>query len=71
MLWAYPITEVQSILDSKIHYWKLKYLVSWVGDWSPSWEPAEFLEHVPEVIQEFHKKFPLKPGLYNLNYKNI
>jgi hypothetical protein len=53
--------EVSTILDSKLN-WQcqspLMYLIKWTGykgtPEESTWEPAENLEHSPEVIQEFH-----------------
>ena len=45
--------EVQEILDSRIHYDKLQYLVDWKG-YKPhecTWEPARFLKHATDVDQ--------------------
>lgn len=56
--------HVEEILDSRQHYGKIQYLVKWLG-WSEtanSWEPAEYLEHSGELVEEFHKLHPEKPG---------
>lgn len=54
---------VEGIIDSRIYRNKLQYLVKWEG-YGPeenSWEPAEHV-HAPRLVQEFHQRFPLKPG---------
>jgi len=56
--------EVNKILDSKILRRKLFYLVDWKG-YNPSersWEPASHLTHCPDLVQEFHLQYPLKPA---------
>jgi transposase InsO family protein len=58
-----PEFEVEAILDSKILRNKLYYLVDWVG-YSPTdrtWEPAENLSNAPELVAEFHQRYPNKP----------
>jgi hypothetical protein len=61
--------EVAGILDSKLDRRRkelLVYLVKWTGyEGTPnesSWEPAEHLEHVPDLVHEFHCQHPDKPG---------
>jgi hypothetical protein len=59
-----PEYEVQSILDSKIMRNKLYYLVDWLG-YTPNdrtWEPAENVANAPQLLEEFHKAYPNKPG---------
>jgi len=56
--------EVEVILDSRIRYRKLQYLVKWKG-YGPeenSWQPVENLIHSPELIDEFHERNPRAPG---------
>ena len=61
--------EVAGILDSKLdrhHKEPLVYLVEWTGyEGTPdesTWEPAEHLEHAPDLVREFHHQHPDKPG---------
>jgi len=61
--------EVSEILDSKIdkrRKCQLLYLVRWTGyegtDQETDWLPATELEHAPELVQDFHKSYPTKPG---------
>jgi len=56
--------EVNKVLDSKILRRKLFYLVDWKGS-SPSehsWELANHVVHCPDLVQEFHLRYPLKPA---------
>ena len=61
--------EVAGILDSKLDQRckePLVYLVKWTGyEGTPdksTWEPAEHLEHAPDLVHEFHHQHPDKPG---------
>lgn len=56
---------VEAILDSRFRKKKLQYLVKWEGysDCDNSWEPVKNLENAPQKIEEFHKKYPKKPGI--------
>ena len=63
--------EVAEIVDSKIDKrYKadggLRYVVRWAGYEGTAdeitTEPAANLTHVPELLREFHKKYPHKPG---------
>ena len=59
-----PEYEVQAILDSKIMRNKLYYLVDWLG-YTPNdrtWEPAENVANAPQLLEEFHRTYPNKPG---------
>jgi len=51
--------KVESILDSKKFYNKIKYLIHWKGydDSENSWEPFENL-HCNKFLAEFYKKYP-------------
>jgi hypothetical protein len=55
--------EVERILDAKLRYRKLHYLVQWAGyrHIRTSWEPAENLENAQEMVDEFHRTHPEKP----------
>ena len=64
--------EISEILDSKLDQrrkCKLLYLVRWTGyegtDQETDWLPATELKHAPEVVQDFHKSYPDKPGPLN------
>src|ERR1700730_6906257 len=61
--------EISEILDSKIdkrQKCKLLYLVRWTGyegtDQETDWLSATQLEHAAELVQDFHKSYPDKPG---------
>jgi hypothetical protein len=59
-----PEYKVQSICDSKIMRNKLYYLVDWLG-YTPNdrtWEPAENVANAPQLLEEFHRAYPNKPG---------
>jgi hypothetical protein len=55
--------EIESILDSRIWHKKLQYFVKWLGwpDAENQWiSPQEI--RADELIEEFHRKYPRKPG---------
>jgi hypothetical protein len=61
--------EIAAVLDSKIdnrRRCKLLYFVCWAGyegtDEENSWLPATELEHVQELLSDFHTRYPSKPG---------
>lgn len=56
--------EVEEILDSRLFRRHGQYLVHWTGYHSSeaTWEPWEFVKNAPVKIQEFHAKYPGKPG---------
>ena len=61
--------ELDVILDSKIdnrRRCKLLYLVKWSGyentEDETSWLPASELDHAQDLITEFHRQYPHKPG---------
>jgi hypothetical protein len=56
--------EVERILDSRIHYRKVQYLVKWVGyDAShDSWEPVSHVDNAKKAVAEFHKNHPDAPA---------
>lgn len=60
--------EVEAVLDSRLHYRKLQYLVKWSGYHEPTWEPAESLEHSQLLVKEFHQKYPRKPRPANSRF---
>ena len=61
--------EISEILDPKIDNWrccKLLYYVQWEGyqgtDEETLWLPTTKLDHVKELIMDFHIQYPDKPG---------
>ncbi|KAE8551312.1 hypothetical protein EYB25_005196 [Talaromyces marneffei] len=55
--------EVHEILDSRVRWKKLYYRVQWLGhDPDPKWYPAENFSNAPRRLQEFHNRYPEKPG---------
>ena len=56
--------EVQEVLDSKLHYHKLMYLVRWVGfpESDDQWLYPDAMDACQELISDFHKHYPDKPG---------
>jgi len=64
-----PEYEISKIVDSKIdrrRACKLLYKVIWLGyedtDDNSKWLPAAELEHAKELVNNFHLKYPTKPG---------
>jgi len=64
-----PEYEISKIVDSKIDCWrahKLLYKVIWLGykdtDDDSKWLPVTELEHAKELVNDFHLKYPTKPG---------
>ena len=57
--------EVQKILDSKMRWGKVHYLVKWKGysDAHIEWVLAENCDNAKEAVENFHKKYPRKPKL--------
>ena len=61
--------EIAEILDTKIdkrRRCKLLYYVRWLGyegtDEETSWLPADELGHAADLVKEFHRRYPDKPG---------
>ena len=64
-----PKYEISKIVDSKIdgqRAYKLLYKVIWLGyentDNNSKWLPVTELEHAKELLNDFHLKYPSKPG---------
>ena len=63
--------EIREVLDSKydLRCWstcELFYYVRWTGyegtDEEYQWTAATNLTHADEIIEEFHERYPAKPG---------
>ena len=64
-----PEYEISQIINSKIDHQrtcKLLYKVIWLGykdtDSDSEWLPVIELEHAKELVNDFHLKYPSKPG---------
>ena len=65
-----PEYKIEEILDSKIdrrqHHCQLLYLVRWLSyqgtDAENSWLLATELGNVKELVTDFHRRYPNKPG---------
>jgi len=53
--------QVQEVLDSKFIRNRLRYLVKWEGYNATTWEPADSINEL-RGVDEFHERYPLKPG---------
>lgn len=53
---------VEDVVDSRRFRNKLQYLVQWHGYNEVSWEPANHVEHSPDLVTAFHRRYPNKPG---------
>lgn len=53
--------EVDAILDSRKLRGQVQYLVRYTGYDDPSWQPPTDLEHAPELVRDFHDRYPRKP----------
>src|SRR3979490_98465 len=71
-----PEFEVTEVLDSKINNrrkaCKLLYLVRWAGyegmDEETSWILTSEVDHASELVQDFQKAYPSKPGPLPVSY---
>jgi hypothetical protein len=52
------------IVDSKLKRSRLFYLVEWhtTGSDERTWEPIENMTNATELVKDFHKRYPEKPG---------
>jgi hypothetical protein len=55
---------VEEILDCRLHYQCLQYLVSWEGYEDPdsNWYPADNFMYAPDKLRTFYQHHPTKPG---------
>ena len=62
----YKITKILDTKVDKRRHCKLLYLVKWLGyegtDEETSWLPADELGHTPDLVKDFHHRYPDKPG---------
>ena len=59
-----PEYEVREILDSRIVRGELEYYVDWEGYTieERTWEPVGNLTGAPDLIAEFHHRYPQRPS---------
>ena len=50
--------EVETIMDSRLHYNSLQYLVKWKGYNAPTWQPATDLVHASDLVRQFYQLWP-------------
>lgn len=54
---------LERILTSRLHYRKLQYRAKWVDyEEDMQWYPARNFRHAPQLLKNFHEKYPRKPG---------
>src|SRR6266545_6135175 len=62
----YEIAEILNTKIDKRRHCKLLYLVKWLRykgtDEETSWLSTDELSHVPDLVDEFHQRYPNKPG---------
>src|SRR6266545_7822206 len=62
----YQIAEILNTKIDKRRHCKLLCLVKWLRyegtDKETSWLPADELTHAPDLVEEFHRCYPGKPG---------
>ena len=55
--------EVEDILDSRLYRRQLQYRVQWTNHPPDlTWYPARNLANAPNIIDDFYKRYPEKPG---------
>ena len=61
---GYEEHEVDSVLDSRVHYRRLQYLVKWSGLplEQSTWEYVENVANCADLVDAFHQANPHKPG---------
>lgn len=54
--------EVEEVLDSRLRYRRLQYLVKWLGYDTAFWQPATDLLNASADMERLHRLHPTKPG---------
>ena len=54
--------EVEDIMDSRFFRRRLQYLVKWAGWDSPDWTEAKDVTHCDDLVKDYHRLRPNKPG---------
>ena len=52
---------VEQVLDSRIRYNRLEYLIKWLGYDQPEWELVKDVNKI-QVIDDFHRTYSHKSG---------
>ena len=52
---------MEEVLDSKIRYRKLRYLIKWTGYDIPDWRDVKDLNKL-QAVDVIHRRYPHKPG---------
>jgi hypothetical protein len=62
--------EIKEILDSRVRWNKLYYLVHWLSypRNEDSWIPASETNHCQDLVRDFHKTHPCAPSIANLQF---
>ena len=65
--------EVEEILDSRIHYNKLQYLVKWMGypHSDNQWLPKDDVTRSQDLVSLFHKIYPNKPDKSDIKKRKV
>ena len=53
--------EVETILDSRLHYNRLQYLIKWKGYSAHTWQTPTDLENSSYLVGQFHQLWPDRP----------
>lgn len=54
--------EVEEVLDSRLRYRRLQYLVKWLGYDTAFWQPAADLLNASADMERLHRLHPTKLG---------
>lgn len=50
--------EVESLLETRRRGRQLQCLVKYTGDYTPTWQPASDVANSPELVAQFHPRYP-------------